>query len=369
MGRYILILVIGAFMAYGISNLTLNRNTTRAVENSSRYYSKKVAKNASTSVINMLVAKLSDSTDYRVTSPASIDIFGGSVDYTVKDTSFDGDDFVKIVAISDYSGESHTSTAYAQIDAFIPPEFMTYAAICEVKLQFKKSKFYDYNDPDQNTNIHSNDIMKVEESINYLEGFVTYTIELDKLEGTIVPNSNPGGLPVCYSAPAVELPDFDPADFGYLADHTYNSDKKYEEVTLNLGTINNPTIIYCKKKLEIKKCTINGYGVFLVKEDAKIEETGMNYSTSRIAVYALEEIEIKKSNLCGQFYAIEKLKCGQDLEDNYMMGSIASKDEIDKVEKTILYYLPPLESLTVPFFECPSTTSGGRAAQVVHWFE
>ena len=176
MGRYILILVIGATVAYGISNLALNENTTRAVETSSRKYSRAVARNMGASTVNMLVSLLSDSTSYRTSSPQTLDIFGGTATYTVTDTSLGTDSLVKITAISEYFGESHTTVGYVTIDVgFDPPEFLDYVAIAGTYLKVHNdNNFRDYGDPTQNASIHSNSDIEFH-TTNVVEGFVTYT--------------------------------------------------------------------------------------------------------------------------------------------------------------------------------------------------
>lgn len=86
MSKLILILVAGGFILYGVTNITLNQNVVRGSENSYDNYSYNQARNIAASVAEMALSQLADSSSWRVNTPTTMSIFGGSAVYTVVDT-------------------------------------------------------------------------------------------------------------------------------------------------------------------------------------------------------------------------------------------------------------------------------------------
>jgi len=125
MYKMILILVVGAFITYGIINITSNDNVTRATENASDNYSLTKARNIANSTAETIFSRLGDDITWRVKSPASLKVFGGSAAYTVEDAFFAGDSLIKISILSTYHNNSKQITVYTAKDfktpGFIPP--------------------------------------------------------------------------------------------------------------------------------------------------------------------------------------------------------------------------------------------------------
>ena len=121
MSRFILIIVLGAFITYSITSLTQNTNVTQTTENSVNNYSQTKARNIANSTIQMLMSQVADSSDWRVPNPVTKNIFDGEVTYTVTDTIFDGEDQIKFSAIASEFGTTKEITAYTKKPILIPP--------------------------------------------------------------------------------------------------------------------------------------------------------------------------------------------------------------------------------------------------------
>ena len=123
MSRFILIIVLGAFITYSITSLTQNRNVTQSTENSVDNYAQTKARNLANSTLQLLMSQVADDYSWRVTTPVTKQIFDGEATYTVTDETFDGEDLIKF---------SVTSKVYAdtmKVDVYAKPMDNPYALI------------------------------------------------------------------------------------------------------------------------------------------------------------------------------------------------------------------------------------------------
>jgi len=123
MSRFILIIVLGAFITYSITSLTQNKNVTQTTENSVDNYSQTKARNIANSTIQMLMSQVADSSGWRVPNPVTKNIFDGQVTYTVTDTVFEGEDLIKFSVNANVFGTTKQVTAYTIKLSFIPESF------------------------------------------------------------------------------------------------------------------------------------------------------------------------------------------------------------------------------------------------------
>ena len=123
MSRYILIIVLGGYITYGITSLTQNRNVTQATENSVDNYSQTKVRNIANSTVQMLMSQVADDYDWRVTTPVTKQVFDGEATYTVTDTLFDGEDLIKYSVTANVYGTTKQVTTYTDKFPFIPPSF------------------------------------------------------------------------------------------------------------------------------------------------------------------------------------------------------------------------------------------------------
>jgi hypothetical protein len=114
MSRLILIIVVGGFITYGITNMNQNNNVTRATENSVVNYSQTKARNIVNSTIQMFMSQVADDLNWRVLNPVTMNIFDGTATYTVTDTVFDGEDLIKFSVTAEVYGETKKVDVYAK---------------------------------------------------------------------------------------------------------------------------------------------------------------------------------------------------------------------------------------------------------------
>jgi hypothetical protein len=114
MSRLILIIVVGGFITYGITNMNQNNNVTRATENSVINYAHTKARNIVNSSIQMFMSQVADDLNWRVPTPVTMNIFDGTATYTVTDTVFDGEDLIKFSVTAEVYGETKKVEVYAK---------------------------------------------------------------------------------------------------------------------------------------------------------------------------------------------------------------------------------------------------------------
>jgi len=121
MSKLVLLLVLSGFITYSVVNLTQNKNTTQATDNSVITYSQTNARNIANSTIQMLMSKVADNYDWRVESPVTIQYSDGETTYSVIDETFDGEDLIKYSVSSTSFGVNKNITAYTDKFPFVIP--------------------------------------------------------------------------------------------------------------------------------------------------------------------------------------------------------------------------------------------------------
>ena len=346
-------MILGTIFLFGLANRNMTRNLVSSTERAADNYSQVRARSIANGTVQMILAELSDSTSWRVTSPRTANLFGGSAEFTVIDTTVSGEFFIRIASTGTFAGERRSVTALARHE--IPP-FFKYAAASDGDfiINATRDTIRDAFNTQWNANIHTNNQMILNLSSTLIKGFVTYTggITYDPAEVTISPNQNPLGLPVHYSAPKVEIPNFDPAAYASLATQTINGDYTFNGGAL--GTRQNPAIIYVKGKLEIQG-TVTGYGVFIVKDDIDVKGSllvsPVDPLGSKLGLYTAQKITINDPDMQihAQMFAMNKFIVNG--ENTRIFGNIATKSKCTFNAQDIrLYYKPALETLTTPFW-------------------
>ena len=125
MSKMILILIMGAFISYGIINITSNDNLTQSTENAADNYSLTKARNIANSTAEMIFSNLGDNINWRVNSPVTEEYLNGEVTYKVEDAFFNGDSLIKISILGNYFNNLKSVTIYTARDykspGSIPP--------------------------------------------------------------------------------------------------------------------------------------------------------------------------------------------------------------------------------------------------------
>jgi len=123
MGKAALIIVIGTLSVFMVITNSVNTSVSESQKSSIQYFSSVQARNIANSVSELLVAKVSDTTNFRVTSQKSMNLFDGVAQYTVKDTLVGTDSLVKVSVFAAYNGQFAFTTVLTEENkgsGFIP---------------------------------------------------------------------------------------------------------------------------------------------------------------------------------------------------------------------------------------------------------
>lgn len=127
MSRLVLILIVGGFITYGIINITMNKTTGSTTQNAIDNFDYTQVRNVANSAMEQLISFLADSSSWRVNSSQTMDIFEGTAEYTVKDTTVDNGngsnmDVVKITVDANFNGfTKRVESIIIQSSGYVPP--------------------------------------------------------------------------------------------------------------------------------------------------------------------------------------------------------------------------------------------------------
>jgi len=367
MGKAILIILSSSLILFSVLSSSTNNVLGQATIKSVEHHTQIRARNIANSMVQLAKSKLSDDNGWRVNQPIERNLLGGTVSYTVQDKTFDGQNLVQIKTVANYFGHTYKATAYTEgtVGKSGPP-FFDYAMLSGEKFTVngEDNRIIDDNNPNWNADTHSNGEMKFDGNNFIQEGFVTYSDNLVYTPGdvTIIPNQNPEGDPVTAKAPVIDIPNFDAENYKSDADVIYNGDKNMSG-TIILGTKDNPKIIYVGGELYLEG-TIQGYGIFIVKDDVEIIGDVLldipDPNGSKLAIYTNKKfmVNTKDVDIHAQVFAMEDVILNEGSIDFY--GSLTSKKNVVFNGMQVdLHYKPASTSLIEPFWEL---LGGGRLA-------
>jgi len=123
MARYIMIIVLGGMLTFGIANINQNSVVTQGTQNVVDNFSTNRSHDIATSMTDILVMRMANDFDYRVETEASEDLDGGEATYSVEDAFFNGDSLVKVKVAAEYNDVTKTIITYTQkpTDGWVPP--------------------------------------------------------------------------------------------------------------------------------------------------------------------------------------------------------------------------------------------------------
>ena len=155
MGKLLLIVILGAIITFGISNISLNKYVSGGLENSVDDYSYHRAHDIASSMVDVILMRMVNDTKYRVESSTTEDLDGGSATYTAENVFFEGDSLVKVSVTGKYNGAEKSITAHtARPDFGWVPPFIRAAWTANGNLNNTISDmFIDGRDHDLNLNI------------------------------------------------------------------------------------------------------------------------------------------------------------------------------------------------------------------------
>lgn len=122
MGKASIIMVLGSISIFLIVNFNVNNSLTLATESAVNYFAEMHVRNIANSTAEMLLSAIGDDNSYRVNTTTTASLFGGTADYRVIDTVFDGNNLVKIAILASYFGAERKIDVYTEISAspFMP---------------------------------------------------------------------------------------------------------------------------------------------------------------------------------------------------------------------------------------------------------
>lgn len=122
MGKAVLIILIGAFIAFGVFAVTTLNSSKHAEIEATNNYKINYARNIALSTIDILMSKLADSLNYRVPIERTMNLMSGIAKYTIKDTTLETDSVIQIRVLAEYEGSYKETIAYVKITGgFVPP--------------------------------------------------------------------------------------------------------------------------------------------------------------------------------------------------------------------------------------------------------
>jgi len=122
MAKFIMIVVLGGMVTYGISNITQNSKLNQGTQNVVDNFLYNRAHDIAGSMTDILMMRIANDPDYRETG-TSEDLFGGEVTYVVEDTFFDGDSLIKITVNAEYNDVERLVISYVDqpTEGWVPP--------------------------------------------------------------------------------------------------------------------------------------------------------------------------------------------------------------------------------------------------------
>ena len=114
MKRTMIIFAIGAILVYTIISVTSNENPSKSRENIVDEHSHTNAHDIASSMVDVILERIAKDSDYRVKSPKTEYLKGGTVTYTAQNTNYKGESLVKIVSSAKYNGFTKTVITYSK---------------------------------------------------------------------------------------------------------------------------------------------------------------------------------------------------------------------------------------------------------------
>lgn len=125
MARYIMIIVLGGIVTFGLNNINLNRTLNLGTQNAVDKFSLMRSHDIACSMTDILLMRIANDRTYRVYTQETENLLGGEAGYTVKDTFFDGDSLIKINVSANYNDVFKSVTAFTKTMDFngdtLPP--------------------------------------------------------------------------------------------------------------------------------------------------------------------------------------------------------------------------------------------------------
>jgi len=243
------------------------------------------------------------------------------------------------------------------------PPFMRYAIITDEELVLQGNILIEGDaDNELNSNIHTNDKLKLNGNAALTRGFGTFKLTAVPSEAALadnfVPIYNPGNAPTCFQTDEIVIPTMDPAALAstLVIDSTAGPLVISNDIHFG-GTREDPYIWHVEGGLLIQGggIKIDGYHMFLVEGGVDIrgnvEVGNSGYDggeESSIAFYTSGGVELRGGvQVWAQIYSNAGVEFYAGTPAVY--GSITTKGEVDFRGDVNVYYKEPSPGLTQEF--------------------
>ncbi len=122
MGRVVIVFLLGAIFIFGIYVIISSRTAKFSEIEATNNYRVNFARNIALSTVDILLSRLADSTSYRVNQEQSLNLMGGSAEFTIIDTILGSDSLIQIRVRASYEGIEKQILTYVKFTGgFVPP--------------------------------------------------------------------------------------------------------------------------------------------------------------------------------------------------------------------------------------------------------
>ena len=143
MGRATLIMLLGSLLTFGIVTQSINTRLQNGLQTSVNFYKDAQNRDINNSVAEWILSQIASDTSYRTTSPVTLSLLGGTAEYTVQNSVFNGEKLIRISITSTFMNFSKSLLFYMSktppIIGYIPP-FVSNAV--NLRNQRKTSEIY-----------------------------------------------------------------------------------------------------------------------------------------------------------------------------------------------------------------------------------
>jgi hypothetical protein len=115
--EFIMIIILGGIVTYGISNNSQNSTVNRGAQNSVDNFTYSRAHDIASSMADILFERISDDTTYRVNTRVTEHLNGGEAAYTVKDAFIENDNLIEIKVTAKFNDVMNMTTHYLDREA------------------------------------------------------------------------------------------------------------------------------------------------------------------------------------------------------------------------------------------------------------
>lgn len=224
-----------------------------------------------------------------------------------------------------------------------------------------------------NAGVHTNMNLKNSSNKTFIEGFGHYVKNIENAgqdSKTFQPKTNPDAAPVTERVDPIDIPSLNLNMLKSKATHVTNGNLELSG-TVKLGTADSPVIHYVEsgKVFTSSDVKFSGYGVFISEHNVEFNDNvsfSNSGSSSSVLFMTGQSFNIAEgvSTLSGNMMA--NLNFKNNASDLTLHGTITTRENNFTINDPItIHFLPPLHTLTDPFWAGTTTVIRPDAGQIV----